>query len=220
MGSASATRVANPSKRRSAPPDTVGRSRPEKSRNVAKRDGWRRARSNAQYPPSDAPPITHAFRPRMARKFAVIQVVTSVVRYVSACPRPPSTHSVSPVKCPFASGITRIGATPWWVAAHASTATSASAARVQSSGVPGVPDRSSITGSRGRFDANHTGGRYTCAGRAVKRDTAPGIRTKTTSPWRGNGASGRDDSTNDERTSAQLASSCARWPSSAPTVGM
>jgi hypothetical protein len=44
----------------------------------------------------------------------------------------------------------------------------------------------------------------------VKRETVPGIRTKMTLPRRGNAAPDRDDRTNDERTSAQLASSRAR----------
>ena len=71
------------------------------------------------------------------------------------------THSVSMVAYPLGSGMTMMGATPWWVAAKASAVLSASPSLDQSAGLPGSPGSNTSVGREGVTLANQAGGRYT-----------------------------------------------------------
>ncbi|ALE81066.1 hypothetical protein WY02_24770 [Pseudonocardia sp. AL041005-10] len=81
---------------------------------------------------------------------------------------------------PLTSGITRIGATPWCWAAQAFATSAAPPESTQSTGRPGVPCSSTITGSCGRGRWYQAGGTHTTAGRAAKCDAVPGIGICTT----------------------------------------
>ena len=73
----------------------------------------------AQVPPADRPATARECFPTAALKLACMKLGTSLIRYVSACPKTLLEHSESDVSSPLLSGMTRIGATPLCLAAKA-----------------------------------------------------------------------------------------------------
>ncbi|OUD85716.1 hypothetical protein BC477_15015 [Clavibacter michiganensis subsp. michiganensis] len=71
----------------------------------------------AHVPPCEKPSRAHDVRPSSTRRFARIHAGTSTVRYVSEFPREESMHMGFASDAPSWSGMTTMGARPWWSAA-------------------------------------------------------------------------------------------------------